>query len=527
MTIAPAADADLAFQVETLTEALDDTLRLLRSDEAGWSLFGEQPGRITREELRKIVVLATRMAIVDPLIKRGVSLRCAYVWGEGIAVAAEQEDGAEQDVNAVVQSFLDDQATSWGSIAARVERERAFATVGEYFRTFKTDSRGRVQVRTIEPEQIVRILTNPDDVASPWFYERRYTPTRTDATRATSPAPQEVRELHPALDFLPSDRPDEYAGLPVRWDYPILHSLVNRVGDRGTPDAYAAITWARGYKSFLEDCAKLYRALAEIAFRATAKTKAGAQQIRTRLVPGSPVGRREEVTALGAGEAPQDVANRRIGATAVQPEGQTFEAVNKSGAAIAPEQGRPFAALIAAALDVSIVELLADPGITGARAVAETLDRPTKTIFGQRRQVHQADEVRVLRHVVREAIRAGRLAGTIDEDDERDTEIPVLAGDQPVSFTFDWPELDSMDVATVVKAITDAEALHLIPQPVWARLLLAAFNVDNVDEILDQITDEDGNFVDPYATTANAAGQVAADALRNGADPADAILGKS
>jgi hypothetical protein len=43
--------------------------------------------------------------------------------------------------------------------------------------------------------------------------------------------------------------------------------------------------------------------------------------------------------------------------------------------------------------------------------------------------------------------------------------------------------------------------------------------VKDVDEILDDITDEDGNFIDPSVT----AGQAAVDAFRRGEDPASTL----
>jgi hypothetical protein len=55
--------------------------------------------------------------------------------------------------------------------------------------------------------------------------------------------------------------------------------------------------------------------------------------------------------------------------------------VSKSGAQIDANSSQPFATRAAAALEVPVTMLLGDPGITGARATAETLDQPTELTF--------------------------------------------------------------------------------------------------------------------------------------------------
>jgi hypothetical protein len=51
------------------------------------------------------------------------------------------------------------------------------------------------------------------------------------------------------------------------------------------------------------------------------------------------------------------------------------------------------------------------------------------------------------------------------------------------------------------------------------RLLLRALGVRDVDELLEDMTDDQGNFIDPNVT----AGDVAAKAYRDGKDPAQAL----
>ncbi|MDQ3383685.1 MAG: hypothetical protein M3519_07875, partial [Actinomycetota bacterium] len=101
----------------------------------GWDKITGGTGEfVTREDLHRRSRLARLMAIADPLISRGVNLRVAYVFGQGITIGAhEADDQAAQDVNAVVQAFLEDNTATFTSGQAREAQERCLATDGNLF----------------------------------------------------------------------------------------------------------------------------------------------------------------------------------------------------------------------------------------------------------------------------------------------------------------------------------------------------------------------------------------------------------
>jgi len=487
----PRADlAELEHLVETLEEASIDAQRMLSAEDRGWlSLNGTDTQVIDRESVMQVAKVARVHAVADPLIKRGVNLRIAYLGSPSVS-APSSDDG--QDLNAVVQAFWDDPENSetFTSVAASSARERAFNTDGNLFLALPTDPRtGRVRVRVIPPEQVTDIITDPEDSATPWLYKRTYTAKQVtqNALGTTSTTSQTRTVYYPDVNFRPATRARSIDGVTVEWDKPVVHTAVNAPsGSRwGVPDVLAALPWATGYKDFLQDWSRLHKALATVAFRATAKTKRGAAQVREKFATAPTTG----------GE---------VGQVAVTGEGQTFEAVSKSGATIDAGSSKPLASMVAAALDVPVTMLLTDPGVTGARATAETLDRPLELERLLRRAVH-ADLIRtVLGHVIREAVRApgGPLKGTILRDEGTQREVIDLAGDQQHDITVDWPSLEKIDVKTWVEALSTAEALDVVDPLTIARLVLIALGVDDVDGELELVKDEDGNFTPPSAQTA-------------------------
>lgn len=506
VTLTSAELAGLEHLVETLEESLVDAQRMLAADDYGWSKVNDlnSDGTIGREALREVVKLARVMAIADPLIRRATSLHVAYVWGQGVTIAAKQEDGAEQDVNAVVQAFLDDPSNQpvFTSAQAREQLERKLQTDGETFHTLPTSPlTGRVQVREIPCFEVVDIVTNPEDVADVWFYKRTFTSrqlVRQGATTITSSITQTI--LYPDLNYRPATRPRSIDGHEVRWDSPVVHTKVNPTGGRGTPDLLAALPWARGYKGFLEDWAGLVKALSRFAFRATAKNRPGAASVRSAIAT-------RTVDATG-----------QVGQTVVTGESQSFEAIGKSGATIDSNSGRPLAAMVAAATNVPVTMLLADPGVTGARATAETLDDPLHRVIAARRTLH-ADLIRsVLMYVVREGVRAARgpLKGIITRDDVTGREVVTLRGEQEIVLTVDFPKVDKLDVKLLMDAIAAADGMDKLPPLLIAKLAMLALEVDDIDDWLEKITDDEGNFVEPADALAARSQQ---DAIARGDQP--------
>ena len=508
-------DADLAMQ-EFILEAMADpqVAAMFAREDLGWArVDGVNDGEvISRDVLVREARRARLMSIADPLIRRAVSLSIAYVHGQGVTVQAAQEEDGEQDVNAVVQAFLDDPSNleTFTSQQAREELERKLRTDGNAFHALPTDPvTGRVQVRAIPFREVVDIITDPEDVATPWFYKRVFVAQIVEAGYAlgATRTRRETRTVfYPALGHRPSLRPKTIDGKPVEWATPIVHTAVNRVdGSKwGAPDRLAALPWALGYKEFLEDWARLVKALSRFAFRATAKNRAGAAAVRSKIAT-----------------APAN-ADGDVGQTVVTAEGQRFEAIGKSGATIDSGSGRPLAAMVAAATDNPVTMLLADPGVTGARATAETLDQPHKLVIRARQSVHSHLLRRILDYVIDQAIDSpqGPLKGGARIDRVTGRKVMFLAGDQQRRISIDWPSLDKVPVETLVKAIVEADGTGKLPALLVARMLLVALDVDDVDEVLASMVDEDGNFIDPQATVDDTAAAAAAEAFRRGEDPA-------
>lgn len=510
---------------ELLAESIADLERSL--SEPGWiRALAQADIEFAPEALAQLRAICRLYSIKNPLIKRGLGLRSAYVWGSGVEITARANGRqvGEQDVQAVINTFLTDPGNQRAVTGpeARDQLERSgLGTEGEVFiACFTLPLTGQVSVRTIAPDEIVDVATNPDDASEPWFYRRRWTESKLDLGSGTRITQQRER-WYPCIDYQPKIKRPRIGQFEVAWDAPVLHVAVNRPRGwhRGIPDAYAALDWAKAYKEFLEDWARLMKSLSRYAWKATTKGSA-ASQVKAKI-------------AAAPGTSTVTGGPLAAGATAILSPEAALEAINKSGATIDAESGRPLAMMVASALGVPVTMLLADPGQTGARATAETLDQPTELEMTQRRDLWGAVYQRLIRHVIASSTRApqGALNGKVSLD-PYGQETVILAGDTDQTVDIVWPDLDDTDVGVLVKAITEAAATGVMPPEEVLRLLLATLGVRNVDALVEAMLDDQGNFEWPNPPPMRAGGgnfggdpNNPAALARGGGDPATAEPG--
>lgn len=463
----------LASALVTLNEAFADVQAQLAADAKGWSLIGDGEREFSHQ-LRRVKSDEAELAItLNPLIKRGVNLRTAYIWGQGVTVTIRDEASTGQDIQNVLTSFWDDKMNETiCSLEGQIDRERELATCGEVWLALPTTQRGRVRVRPLPAGEITAILTDPEDRFTDWFYLREYTVGK-----------KSQKVLFPALGYWPALRPDaldedaaryldrdDLRDVQIRWDSPVRKVLVNKLGRRGTGDVFASIPWAVAYKGFLEAWHKVMLSLARYVWQARSKGDK-AQQVARKMLE----------------------AQDQVGKTLIGDPNTSVEAISKSGATFDADSGKPLAGMVAAGLGIPVTMLLTDPGVTGARAVAETLDEPTQLEFGVRRKLWASVFTDVVGYVIDAAVRGKALRGTILRDGDR--EVVTLPEGDNRTVVVDWPPFDSTPMETLVKAVVEAQQTMVLDDLTVLRLLLKALEVENVDEILDAATDDQGRFV--------------------------------
>ena len=161
--------------------------------------------------------------------------------------------------------------------------------------------------------------------------------------------------------------------------------------------------------------------------------------------------------------------------------------------------------MIAAGIGIPVTMLLADPGQTGARAVAETLDRPMELEMMGRRELWTETYRAILNHVIDAAVLApqGPLKGTLTTSYDGQQTIE-LAGDTPRTLVFHWDDLTKTSTKELLESIETANSMGVIPYEQIALLTLRALGVRDPDEIIDSMRDDTGAFIPANASLGEA-----------------------
>jgi hypothetical protein len=147
-----------------------------------------------------------------------------------------------------------------------------------------------------------------------------------------------------------------------------------------------------------------------------------------------------------------------------------------------------------------------------------------------RREIWTAVRLRTCAYVITEAVRApsGPLKGTITVDEATGAEVVTLAGDTDDTVDVVWPDLDDVEILELIQGIVAANTTGTLPPELVLRHLLVALGVRDVESILKEMEDADGNF--QWPKTAATAGMMpgqggdATALAAAGGDPATAGL---
>ena len=348
-----------------LSESLSAISKVLRLEDEHWaSIFGTPShDGLTLDELHRLSEDIREAMVKSPIIDRGAQLRHSYVWSKGINLPEPPkpengEDGKPKrgPKAAGVKAFdkIDDDINQRYvfSALAHEEMERAVYSDGNFFLLGDNATK---QIRRVPVSEITNFVTNPDFKEEVWAWKRTWESTNRQGKSTTTsvwyytddcPAPEKDR----AKGQIQNEKVDHTKTF-------IVQSFNRLVGwPLGIPDAVAVIAWAKLYSEFLKHGYVMSRALASIAFKATAPSKNAGEKMSMKLA-----------NPAGAGQ------------TAVMGAASDLSALPSAGRGYDFDSARPIAAMVATGVQVSIVHLLSDPGAAGSSyGSASNLDLPTK-----------------------------------------------------------------------------------------------------------------------------------------------------
>ena len=335
---------------------------LLSIEDQGWSLLGLESGEIDAFSLQALHALSDKLfekTDGNPLLKRGLGLRTSYVFGRGV----EFQNVSSERVKSLIANSQNQAALF--SIEAFTINERSNFCSGQFF--ILADNASKLLQR-IPFKEITGWVTDPDNAEVLRFVRRSWSRMEANGQKTA------MNEWY-AVDTFQGPMPRTIQEQPVNPNKTMFPFAVNRRAGTvwGVPDALTAFPWAHAYNEYLKDGSRILKSLSMFAWKLQAKSKAGA-----------------------AAAAATIATPQTAGSTAILGADMDLSAMPRAGAGADLSFGKPLAAMVASALEVSVVALLSDPGTSGAYGVAQTLDVPTTKAMQARQRMWEDFLKRIL-----------------------------------------------------------------------------------------------------------------------------------
>ena len=377
------------YEVDRLSEAVSTAIQMLDKEDQGWA----EPGwsthvGLTLADLKKwhadieTSLSGTHDRAPNPHMRNGLMLRHSFIWQGGIKyddIPGSKANPPKQGV-VNVQSILEDpqnQRLVFGD-TARQRRERALYTAGLYVVIGENRNKRMRVVPLREITDTMRDKFFEDEIIA-----YRWTRMEVDGRAATlNGLPGRVAKNYWVyVDWYEGDIPDRisYNGKEERVlkGFTAFDQHANRPEGAayGSPDAIAAVVWARIIRNLIMNGVKMQDALAMFAFKAIAPSKRG-----------------QEKTSLELGK------RHDAGSAATLGTDQDLVPLNTAG------KGYDFSTIgfvvstMAASLHLSGISLSANTALAGSSyGAAKTLDLPGRMAMETRRAEHVEFDRRILR----------------------------------------------------------------------------------------------------------------------------------
>ncbi len=467
----------------------------LAVDAAGWTnLSADGRWEFSLDSIRKMVALSRVMSIVNPLIKRAVTVQELYVWGGGVKIKAEDDL-----VNEVIQDFFQSRKNQKVIGKAWAEREREQRIDGNTFFIFwKNKANGAARVRLLPFSQISDIITNPEDSKEVWFYKREI-PSKSGEPGHTS--------LYPDIDYNPPRRSrlSSIDKIRVSWDSPVLHVATGGMSTMrfGLPELFSAMPWARAYKGILENFATVLQAYARIAMQISGLGgRKGVAAAKSKLDTNI------STAAFLDTNPPTNTASWATLAGDVK-----ISPIKTAGHTTGPDEARALRSMVAAGSDVP--EHFFGDSDLGNHATSSTLDRPTELKMVARQNMwmliilHMCEKLKEWSALAPSGkLNKGGFKAALEKDDFDNTRVIVITppDDKTLMVHVDFPNILERDVTDRVRAVVQATTLGgstaegIIPDRKYvAKLLLTALGENDVEVVLNILYPEEvrQGFIDP------------------------------
>ncbi|MGO2150884.1 MAG: hypothetical protein ACTH32_06740 [Microbacterium gubbeenense] len=368
---------------EVLAETFSKVTSMLQREDQGWvavtgsGAFGYADAQfgLHLDDLKNWSLKIREAIIGAPWIGAGFRRRQHYVWEKGIRYGNIHSGGIKGKKN--VQNLIDLPRNQFSFFSAQARRAREECLFADGI-AFWIGNDSEKTLEAIPLRQITDQLLEPNGLGYAIAYKREWNEFDFKTGKSVSRSrwyftdrfvDKRVAQLVPAEN---GGTPEEVDQKHVIFDQ---HANMSTGLVYGSPDAVAAFVWNGIARDAVMDGRAVMKSLATFSLKAKVKSPEAGSAAALKLA-----------STQGAGN------------TAITGQANDLVPMASAGKGYDFTPLRFLVAIVAAALDISVIHLTANPGDAGSSyGSAQTLDLPTRLAMEARRSEHIELDKRVLR----------------------------------------------------------------------------------------------------------------------------------
>lgn len=482
----PNDDASWEQYHQTIEESVDQVLQQLNADQ--WTVLSNGGNEATPDlnyaERIKLIKLARLYYLKDPLIHQATSLITNYTFADGFRYSCNEEPWKE-----ILDDWWNDEDNLMELTSQQAQEQKSIELIvdGEIFFVIFREPDGRVKVRTLPPEEIVDVITAPEDYRRNLYYQRRFTPQVFNFVEGQY-EPGQAQVVSYFADWR-NYEPGKWGfekGLKQVQDGAIYQIATNRISrqKRGNTETYPALDWVKAHRQMLQDWVTIVRAYSTLAWKAKVKGDDGRdlQRIKDKIAGLLPVHN------ASTGQIAQPGG---VGGVAFENDQVSMSPMKTAGMATDPGDARQIRLMAGAGLGI-MEHYFGDAGNANL-ATAQAMELPMLKKFAARQRYWEDIFKNIMTYVIVSAVEAGRVSGKIDYNKNSNgllvSKRLVKENDKQV-LVIQAPAILQKNLAEVSQGIVPLLDNNLVPWEEAARYSMKALDLENVEEALVVLREE-------------------------------------
>lgn len=440
-------------------------------DEMGWDqVSGANVGELTPRTAKNISFWTRRNIRKfreDGYVQRGVNLHTDFVFGKGIDVPKCKSETVQDLVNDLWWSTRNQR--NLFSFRSQQTRHKETNLSGELNLLIKVDPKDSVlKIYPLDPQDIEEVIPDPEEPSRPAFYLVRHYNRNWNFSDNQWGTTETKKIIHRSLRYKILEASQEELDRGLVYHVGLNEFFKDRRGSSFVQTIFDAADEAQ---AMADDGAALSHANAEVGWKS--KIAKGGKNVKDAIL--------EYFKTKTDGSNPARAAGSEWAENGAF--SRDWVTQRDTGAHYRKEDMRALKLYLFAGLGFG--EHYMGDASTGNLATATAMELPViKMIQGEQRYWESifAD---IIDFQIDVAVLTGRLSGRLKDADELETE-PA----EDTAYQISFPPIIMKELDRYVSALTAAVSNGFIPSPQAARLVMEAFEVQEIDEALEELSAE-------------------------------------